>query len=267
MKKTAFSLITVLALSHLTYAGGNIVPMEEPIVETPVVEDSGWDFRLSPYGWFAGFEGDVATIPGGDVIPIEISSSDALSDTEVSLAGIFEGKKGKHGFLIDFMYSDMQSSTPLVEEINLSLDSISKTTLFSAAYIYEVYNNGQSVIDAYLGARYWEIDTHLAFGGGLGFLAGKSIDHAESWVDPLIGIKGRTTLGDTKFYVAGGATIGGFGVGSDLFYDLNANLGYQWSESIGTTLGYRMYDLDYENDGFVYDVRQEGWIIGLTWAF
>jgi len=26
-------------------------------------------------------------------------------------------------------------------------------------------------------------------------------------------------------------------------------------------------ELDYEKDGFVYDVRQEGWIIGLTWAF
>jgi hypothetical protein len=133
--------------------------------------------------------------------------------------------------------------------------------------VYEVYNNEQSVIDAYVGARYWKIDTHLAFGGGLGFLAGKTIDHAESWVDPLIGIKGRTPLGDTKFYVTGVATIGGFGVGSDLFYDLNANLGYQWSKSIGTTVGYRIYDLDFENDGFVYDVKQQGWIIGLTWAF
>jgi len=25
--------------------------------------------------------------------------------------------------------------------------------------------------------------------------------------------------------------------------------------------------LDYEKDGFDYDVRQQGWIIGLTWAF
>ena len=267
MKKTAFSLISILALSHFTFAGGDIAPIVEPLVETPVVEDSSWEFRLSPYAWFAGFEGDVASIPGAAVIPIDISASDAFSDTEASLALIFEGKKGGHGFLIDFFYSDMQSSTPLVEEINLALDSTSKTTLFSAAYIYELYNKDKSVIDAYVGARYWKIDTELTFSGGLGILAGRSIDHTESWVDPLIGIKGRMPLGDTNLYVAGAATIGGFGVGSDLFYDVNANLGYKWSDSIGTTVGYRLYDLDYENDGFVYDVRQQGWIFGLTWAF
>jgi len=267
MNKITFSLITILALSHLTYAGGDIVPVDEPIVETPVVEESGWDFRLSPYGWFAGFKGDVASIPGLPTMPIDISAGDALSDAEVSLAGMFEGKKNGKGFFVDFLYSDLQSEETLVESINLALNSTTKTTIISGAYLHELYNQDKSVVDAYLGVRYWDIDTHLAFSGGLGVLAGRTLDHTESWVDPLIGIKGRTALGDTNFYVAGGAAIGGFGVGSDLFYDLNANLGYQWSKSIGTTVGYRLYDLDYENDGFVYDVRQEGWIIGLTWAF
>ena len=266
MKKTAFSLMTILALSHLTYAGGDIAPMEEPIVETSVV-DNGWEFRLSPYAWLAGFEGDVASIPGAAVIPIDISSSDALSDTEASFMAMFEAKKNGKGFLIDFLYSDLQSEETLLEGINLGLNSTSKTTIFSGAYLHEIYNQDQSVVDVFVGARYWEIDTHLAFSGGLGILAGRSIEHTESWVDPLIGIKGRTSLGDTSFYVAGGVAIGGFGVGSDFFYDANANLGYQWSESIGTTVGYRIYDLDYEDDGFIYDVRQQGWIFGLTWAF
>ena len=267
MKRTAFSLIAILALSHLTYAGGDIVPMEEPIVETPVVEDSGWDFRLSPYIWFAGLEGDVASIPGLAAMPIDVSASDALEDTEASLMLMFEAKKNGKGFFMDVFYSDVQSEETLIEsnDRRLVLNSTTKTTMVSGAYLHEVYNKEQNVVDVFAGLRYWNIDSHLSLSGGLGLLPPG--DHKESWVDPLIGIKGRTTLGDTKFYVAGGASIGGFGVGSDLFYDLNANLGYQWSKSIGTTVGYRMYDLDYENDGFVYDVRQEGWIIGLTWAF
>jgi len=117
-----------------------------------------------------------------------------------------------------------------------------------------------SVVDLFAGIRYWDIDTHLSLGG-------PGVGHTESWLDPLIGIKGRTVLGNSKFYVSGGAAVGGFSVNSDLFYDLNANLGYQWSKSISTSIGYRLYDLDYENDGFVYDVRQDGWILGLTWAF
>lgn len=266
MKKLTLSLVSILALSGLSYAGGDIAPVE-PVVETPVVEDSQWEFRLSPYVWFAGFEGDVASIPGAAVIPIDISASDAISDTEASLMAMFEGKKNGKGFFVDFLYSDLQSEETLLEDINLALNSTTKTTIFSAAYLHEIYNQNQSVMDLFIGARYWDIDTHLAFSGGLGILAGRSISHTESWVDPLLGIKGRTMIGDTNFYAAGGAAIGGFGVGSEVFYDLNANLGYKWSDSIGTSIGYRLYDLDYEKDGFVYDVRQQGWIFGLTWAF
>ena len=65
----------------------------------------------------------------------------------------------------------------------------------------------------------------------------------------------------------GGAGLGGFGVGSDLFYEISANVGYQWNKSIGTALGYRMFDVDYEDDGYVYDVKQQGWQVGLRWAF
>jgi len=240
-----------------------------PVDETGVAEGNSWEFRLSPYAWFAGFKGDVATLPslGAAPVPIEISPSDALSDTESSLAMVLEGKKERHGFLVDYLFSDMRTYNPLLESINLSLDSVSKTTLFSAAYMYEIYKHQGSVVDAYLGARYWEIDTKLRFSGGLGVLHGRDLQHAESWIDPILGVKGRTALGETNFYAAASASVGGFGIGSDLFYDLSAHLGYQWSRSIGTTIGYRMYDLDYENDGFTYDVRQEGAIIGLTWAF
>lgn len=263
MKETTLSLVSILALSGLSFAGGDIAP----VVEAPAVEDAHWEFRLSPYVWFAGFEGDVASIPGTTVIPIDISPSDALSDTEASLMAMFEGKKNGKGFFVDFLYSDMQSEETLLSDINLGLNSTSKTTILSGAYLHELYNQDQSVVDAFIGVRYWDIDTHLAFIGGLGTLAGRTLSHTESWVDPLLGIKGRTMIGDTKFYAAGGVAIGGFGVGSDLFYDVNANIGYKWSDTIGTSVGYRLFDLDYEKDGFVYDVRQQGLIAGLTWAF
>ena len=258
MKKITFSLILILALSHLTYAGGDIVSTVEPVVETPVIEDNGWDFRLSPYIWFAGFKGDVAGIPGFPVTVIDISSSDALEDTETSLMTMFEAKKNGQGLFMDFLYSDIKSSEVLPGII--ILNSRTKTTIFSGTYLYEIYNKEQYVVDVFAGARYWKIDSHLA-------LIGPGVSHVESWVDPVVGIKGRIVFDDTRFYFTGGATIGGFGVNSDHFYDLNANFGYQWSESIGTSIGYRLYDLDYKNDGFAYDVRQEGLIVGLNWAF
>ncbi len=92
--------------------------------------ESDWDFRLTPYIWFAGVEGDVATVPGASVIPIDISASDALSDTEASFMLLFEAKTGQHGVLVDALYSDLQSDTDLIPEINLTLKSTSKTSIF-----------------------------------------------------------------------------------------------------------------------------------------
>jgi len=200
MKKTVLSLVSVLALSQVAYAGGDIEVQEEEVI---VVEESSWEFRLSPYAWFAGFKGDVASVPSiaDSPVYVDISASDAFSDTEASLAFVFEGKKGKHGFLTDFLYSDMRANTALVDGVPVTLDSVSKTTLFSAAYMYELYNSERAVVDVYGGARYWQIDTDLSLNVII-----PTIGHKESWIDPLIGIRGRTALGDTRFYATASAT-------------------------------------------------------------
>jgi len=149
------------------------------------------------------------------------------------------------------------------------MKSISKTTIASLAYQYEAYRDGREVADLLVGARYWDIDTKLQFGGGLGIVIppGTELSHTESWTDPFIGFTATAPINDSKFYFSGGGGIGGFGVGSEMFFDMNINFGYQWNRSIGTVIGYRMFDVDYEKDGFLYDVRQEGWLLGLTWAF
>jgi len=43
--------------------------------------------------------------------------------------------------------------------------------------------------------------------------------------------------------------------------------GYQWSRSIGTVIGYLMFDLDYESKDFLYDAEQQGWLLNLKWKF
>lgn len=238
------------------------------LCSAPAFAEDSWQFRLSPYMWFAGLEGDVATIPGAPAAPINISPKEALDDTEVGVMFLFEGKKGRHGFLADFIYTDVRSDEELIPPpIGLELRSKTKSTIFSLAYQYELYNQNDAVVDLLAGARYWRVDSELRFAGGLGILAGRRVSNKESWVDPGLGIKGQMPLGNTQFFIAGGAVVGGFGVGSDLFYELHGDLGYQWSKTIGTSLGYRMFDVDYDNDGFLYDVRQEGWELGLTWAF
>ncbi len=226
-----------------------------------------WESRLTPYLWFAGIDGDVATLPGFPVVPVKLSASDALADNETSFMGIYELRNPRHGLVIEAIYTDTRTEETLVEEIGLEMTSVSKNTVFSASYEHTVLDTGSTRLDLLAGLRYWEIDSALRFSGGLGVLESRRVSNDDDWIDPLVGIKGRSGLGDSNFYLAYWLIGGGFGVGSDAFYDGSLNLGYQWSKSIGTTLGYREFNVDYDDDGFVYDVRQNGWSVGLTWSF
>ena len=247
--------VVIAVLASVTYA-------------TPGIAAEPWQLRLTPYLWLAGLKGDVATIPPLLAAPVDISPGDALSDLEGGGMIMFDARKGRHGFVVDLMYTDIRSDFELVPApINLNMKSISKTTIATVAYQYQLYGYDATMVDLLAGARYWNIDSELQFGGGLGILAGRTVSHRESWVDPGIGVKGRVPFGNSRFYFEGGAGIGGFGVGSDLFYELNVNVGYQWSKSIGSTIGYRMFDVDYDKDAFLYDVRQEGLQLGLSWSF
>ncbi|MFT5674613.1 MAG: hypothetical protein ACI808_000535 [Paraglaciecola sp.] len=227
----------------------------------PVVHaEEEWTYKLSPYMWFAGSEGHTGFI-GDTTVPVDLSASDALKDTSSSLMLMFDAKKQRHGVLVDLLYSDVRSDEGLMPITGNPVKSITKTTVFSLAYQYEVYKKNQTVVDVFAGIRYWSMDSEIQFGN----YGQRKVTNDETWIDPLLGVKARAAFGSSDFYVAGGLGLGGFGMGSDLFYDTNINVGYQWTPSIGTTIGYRLYDLDYENDGFSHDATNQGWQLGLTW--
>ena len=227
------------------------------------VAASDWQFRLTPYLWFAGLEGELTPVEGLPSVPVDVSSSQALEDTETGVMVMFDSRRGNHGLYLDFIYTDVRSDEEVLPEAGVSVRSVSKSTLFSTAYEYRISSWDGGSLEGLVGARYWEVDSKLSLSGPLG-LSGRN---KEDWIDPLVGIKGSSMLGGSNFYVAGGGSVGGFGVGSQLFYEINANVGYRWSDSIGTAVGYRYFDVDYDESSFKYDVKQQGWQISFTWMF
>lgn len=223
-----------------------------------------WNYRLSPYIWFAGSKGDVGPLKNLPPVYVDISASDALKDTELSFMLIFDAKKGTHGVYTDTFYSDVQQKENVIA--NTSIESITKTTMLSVAYTYEILNDNNTVVDLLAGLRWWNIDATVKLRSPLPILNQQG-SNSESWVDPIVGVKGRTQLGESKFFVAGGIGIGGFDINAKSLYDITANVGYQWTNSVGTLVGYRQYDLDYDQNDFQYDVKNAGWQVGLTWAF
>jgi hypothetical protein len=89
---------------------------------------------------------------------------------------------------------------------------------------------------------------------------------SDDWFDPYVGVRGQYQL-NGKYYVLGRADIGGFGVGSDLSWQASAGFGCHLSERLYTEVVYRALSMDYDKDGFVYDMVTHGPEISLGLAF
>jgi len=247
-------------------------PLKHPVlflmllfISSTALAAEDWNFKLSPYIWFAGLKGDMGSIPPNSV-PVDVSASDAVKDTKTSFMIVVEAKRERHGIFADLLYTDVRSEDELIPDINLTLYSKTKTAILTLVYQYAILEKETITADLFAGVRGWSVDSLLQFGGGLGQLAGKKIENDEMWIDPILGAKAQVPFVG-KFYVAGGAGIGGFGIGSDFFYEASINIGYQWNDAIGTVIGYRIFGVDYESSGYIYDVVQHGSQLGLTWSF
>jgi len=237
------------------------------VLSTSLRAADDWHFLLAPYVWFAGVEGDITTLPGAPASHIDVSATDALKDTEASFMLMFEAKKGRHGMLFDVFYSDVLNESETNTEYELRLNASMQNTMVTAGYIYELHKSQHTEINAFAGLRYWEVDTQLHFRYGSGTPQRMSFHNSESWLDPMAGAEAKIRLGDSPVYLSGFLGAGGASGGSDSFYDVSAHVGYKFTDSIVTSVGYRIFDVDYQDDGFVYDVKQAGWSLGLVWVF
>ena len=225
-----------------------------------------WEFHLAPYAWLAGQNGTVATLPGLPPADIDIDFwDDILGNLNGALFLVGEARKDRFGVFVDVAYVNIESDDTTLAPYFSTVVSETESWIVTAAGQYRLVEQSNAFLNLVAGVRYWSVDSTLALHPGL--LPGQEVSNTESWVDPIVGLRGLTSIGESKFIVTGGLGVGGFGVGSDFMWDVVINLGYRWTETFTTSIGYRYLDVDYEDDGFLYDVSQQGPVLGLSWRF
>jgi hypothetical protein len=140
----------------------------------------------------------------------------------------------------------------------------SETTTFALALGRTVAETPQGSLDAYVGARAWWLENRFTLnevGGGLSSRTEKA-----NWVDPLIGVAGRYALSD-RWSLFGSLEVGGFGVGAESEWSVLAGATYHFSERFSTSFGWRHLEVDYDEDGVLFDVAQSGPLLGATFRF
>ncbi len=239
---------------------------QESASQTATTEDSPWSFRVSPYVWFAGLSGDVG-VNQNLVVDVDVDFGEIFDSIDwfpppVMFVG--EVRYERFGFFTDFMFLGLDSDDeiargPVAVAADLELDTI----IWTFGGSFRAIETDRVSLDLLAGGRLWNVDAEGTLAGPL---AVRQRSGSKTWVDPIIGIVGRVALGG-GFALQAEGDVGGFGVASDLDWQLLGTLQYQVAESVALEAGYRYLAVDYDDGGFLFDIAMHGPIIGATFRF
>jgi hypothetical protein len=252
--------VTAVILIALTLAA--VLGRGQSAKADEAADGSGWSFQVTPYIWGAGLDGKIATRSELPTVDVDVDFEDILDHTDFAFMLLAEARYGRFGFVTDATYLSVSADGDTPGPLFSSVDADSKTFIGTFDVAYRVIERTKGWLDLVAGGRVWFVDADVTFKSGL--LPERKTGVSESWVDPVVGLRGRIDLGSRFMATAYGDVGGG---ASDLTWQAYGALGYRFDERVLGQIGYRYLSVDYDDDGFVWDVDMGGPFIGVSIRF
>jgi hypothetical protein len=249
--------------ARVTVPTASAKPINSP--ETPVpqtVDQDNWQFQFTPYFWLASAHGTSGI--GNRTVAVDESFSEIFDTLNFFIMGTFEARKGKFISLTDLEYISISDDKATPGPLFSNVDAGFKTFIFDQEVGYRVLENAAkgASLDVMGGARVWRVKTDFEFGAGV--LPATRIEGSRSWVDAVGGLRGKMALSE-KVFLTGKFDLGGGG--SQFTWQVFGGAGYNLNPKIALIFGYRVLDVNYDKNNFVYDMSQRGPIMGLGFRF
>lgn len=221
-----------------------------------------WQFQFSPYFWLASLHGTTGT--ANFTTQVDESFSDIFHSLDFVFMGLFEARKGKLVVLTDVEYIAISDDKATPGPLFSSAEAKIKEFIFDPEVGYRIFDDPDkgAFVDVLGGIRVWHISTDLIFSPG--FLPGTEVEASRNWVDAVGGLRGKAALSE-KVFVTGKFDLGGGG--SKFTYQVFGGVGYSITPKIALIGGYRVLDVNYNRNNFVYDMSERGPIFGLGFKF
>jgi hypothetical protein len=219
--------------------------------ETETEDD--WTLRFIPYLWTSSLTGNIG--PAVRPATVDLDFSDILEMTEIGFTGAFDASyRDDWTILAEGQYLELEESArgPLGNSVTIESDF----KVLGVVLAKRMWPN----IDLYAGGRYIGMDTTVSLAGG------PSVGDTQDWIDPIVGFRMKGQVSE-RIFLRLAMDIGGFGVNSDLTYGMAANFNYIFNDRYSLIFGYRLLDVEYDKDDFVFDVKMDGLLIGfgISW--
>ena len=122
------------------------------------------------------------------------------------------------------------------------------------------------VIEGFIGLRYTDYEFSLRYSGPV---QDRRVTAGRNFVDPIIGVRARGPI-SKRWNIQGRGDVGGFGVGMDLTWRVEANIGFEASRLVDIWFGYVALGQDFDagpNDRLAMDVIYQGPQLGVFFKF
>ena len=224
--------------------------------------DDEWHFVFSPYFWMAGLHGTTGT--SDRAVQVDEKFSDIFDSLKFGFMGVFEAHKGKLAVQTDVEFVSIEDERATPGPLFSSANAKIKMFVFTPEVAYRIYDKPDKgrFVQVLGGIRLWHLSTDLTFNAGI--LPAVQIQNDKTWVDAIVGLRGKAALSEKVFFL-GRFDVGG---GSSKFtYQLFGGLGYNINQKVAFVGGYRVLDVNYDRNNFLYDMNQRGPILGVGFKF
>jgi len=263
MIREALSGVSYLVMLVLLFTGV-VVKAQNDVTSEPA--NSEWSFLAEPYLMFPNMKGTVGlrNLPDAQVAA---SSGDIFNNLKMGFMLNLEASNAKWAVGSDLLYMSLGQDV----EPGILIESGEVNTKQLGWEPFGFYRM-TSWLELGLGALVNSINSDLRInrkeiGGEMILLKASK---TETWLDPMILARIKSQSGQ-KFAYQFRGEIGGFGIGSDLAWQIQAYAGYRFSALFEMTAGYRIISLDYESGSgqnrFKYDVDTSGPVIRFGFNF
>jgi opacity protein-like surface antigen len=223
---------------------------------------NNWSFDITPYLWVASVDADTSLSHS----PSPTSSGVDHFDTRIS-AGAMIAARAQYrsvGILVDFAWLRLNTEAtdpgPAYSDSELKSDFIHSTL----ALTYSLPLQGKFHADVLAGARLWHVSEKLELESGTS--PGFETSEDKTWVDPVFGADLRYDLGK-RWQATVKGTVGGFGVSSDLAWEVFAGVSYRITDWCSAIAGYRYLHEEYDRSGFSLNADFQGFLLGVGFHF
>jgi hypothetical protein len=243
--------------------GALVLAAAPAIAQAPASSPEKWTFTASPYVWFSGLSGDVSNPSGGEDFSADFG--DIFGSMKFSWMGLLEARRGRFSALVDTLYLNMQQGVPVPGRGGFSGASARTQSAQAAAIaLYTVAEERAWRLEFGGGVRAWWFDTELKLDSDI--LPGRTVGNTTSWVDPVLSTRGVVRLSD-RWALTGYGDIGGFGVGSELTWQVFATLDWRITDNFSASAGFRWIHIEYEEGRSTINLDMAGPIIGASLRF